>query len=789
MRLVQVRDNQNRPISNLDVMMGALFGNKVPKEFVPNKYYKAGERVYTFDEEGNLNVWICNMGGQFQKCREPNFSEWSLNSIIENNNHPVYIPGVAVNPHIYECKSAISPMKIYREYDGKAYFGTKVNGFDLNDYSGKHDIVDVYLRREHADSYIGQGEYQIEGDDISIELPLSDMVDENIMDTLFLPFGITVEDGQSVPYWYGENGIKKTLPEAGTNGIELANFDLVTMLGKSIEYGYKLYDIKITSVHTVVGSPLNDRLEKPVFRLDTIPVESHDEIGTQVSEDFQSIAFDVMVENARKIVDTVYVQFNKKTQLITVLAKHGYVQQVKFNVRLRKDKPLSLFMVGSKASSVMSQFIDTFDVMGEVTEHDGEYLVKFPHYDLLKHNSFDFELYVNRIFRSDYTEYLDEEEDCLYIKMDSDYAIDWTESTFLFHVFYCISQDAAIIKTSDKQLVTRDKEAFRIPLTTQYINKFQWFKMREDSKLIPPEYVVAGKGFANIVDENHYLAVGQTLRADMFSVVFRDNIVRRPNSITDLCNSESYPILEETNELTVPFVDYDAEYDDFLIFKSGGVLFSTSKWYLDDKTVKMYTHENPLHFGDYVDFRLLDRDETVRVDSKFLTLMPDTFSVDTGFDLKSAAFFLLFTVNGEYISGSKYTIDGSAITFKDHTENCDQPFDVSPDTRLEIVVGVYKKNYSRTLYKMIQVETTDDGQREFYIGDQIEYNPTSDNLMIFRKDGMYVGERFYHTDADAGKIIIDAGSDVPLGSYIDILIIRNMNVNVIPNPKETEEGA
>lgn len=789
MRLVQVRDNQNRPISNLDVMMGALFGDKVPKEFVPDKYYKEGERVYTFDDEGNLNVWICNMSGRFKKCKEPNFSEWSLNSVIENNSHPVYIPGVAINPHIYECKSAISPRNIYKEYDGKVYFGTKINGFDLSEYNEKHDIVDVYLRREHADSYIGQSEYQVEGDNISIELPFSDMVDENIMDTLYLPFGVEVTDQENTPYWYGEEGVMKTLPKAGINGIELANFDLVTTLGKSIEYGYKLYDIKITSVHTVVGSPLNDRLEKPVFRLDTIPVEEHGEIGTQVPEDFQSIAFDVVIEGDRKVIDTVYVQFSKKTQLITVLAEHGYVQQVQFNVRLRKDKPLSLFMIGSKASSVMSQFVDTFDVMGDVVEHDGEHLVKFPYYDLLKHNSFDFELYVDRIFRSDYVEYLDEDEDCLYIKMDSDYAINWAESTFLFHVFYCISQDAAIVKTSDKQLVTRDKEAFRIPLTTQYINKFQWFKMREDSKLIPPECTVVGKGFANIIDKDHYLATGQTLRADVFSMVFRDNITRRPNSMTDLCTSESYPILEETKELTIPFIDYDAEYDDFLIFKAGGVLFSTSKWYLDDKTVKLYTHENPLHFGDYVDFRLLDRGDTVRVDSRFLTLPTDSFSVDTGFDLEHTAFYLLFTVSGEYISGSKYTVDGSVITFKEITPDCDQPFDVFPGTRLEIVVGVYKKNYSRTLYKMIQIETTDDGQREFDLGDQIEYNPSSDNLMIFRKDGMYVGERFYHTDADAGKIIIDAGSGVPIGSFIDVLVIRNMNVNVIPNPEETEENA
>jgi hypothetical protein len=780
MKLIKVRDNKNRPINNLDVMMGALFGDKVPREFVVDKYYKAGDRVYTFDDDGNLNVWICNLSGTFKTCREPNFSEWSLNSIIEQyKNRPVTIPGETINPQMYECRSAVSERDEYIEYDGFAHFDTNVKGFNLGDYNGEDDIVDIYLRREHSDHYLRREDYKLAGYKLRISLPLEDMVDESTNTTKFLPEGTLVEDTANENYWYNEDGVNKTCG-TGVNGIQEDNIDVLASFGKSIEYGYKIASVKAVSVHTVVGSPLNYQLEKPIYRLDEIEVPEHDAIGNNVDGDVQTVSFKVDIEPDRGVYDVVTLSYSKDTQKVSIHSENGYVQQVKFTVVARKDKPLSVFMIGSKAVSPMARFIKVINEYGEVVEVDGEHLIKMPCLDLLRHNSFEFELYVDRVFRSDYEEVMDEEEGSIYIRLLDTTGIDWENTTFLFHIFYCISQDAAIIKSSDTKLVETDKDAFRIALTTQFINKFQWLKMREDSKLIPPEYTVGSKGTANIISEDHYLSIGHKLKADVFSLVFKDNIIRRADSATDTCNSESYPIMEDTRDLTVPFMDYDPEYDDFLIFKSGGVLVSSSKWFLNNKYVNLYIHENPLLRGDYVDFRLLDRDDTVRVDSFFLDVNVDEKSVDTGIDLDKSAFYLLFTVSGEYISNSKYTVDGSTIKFKAESDGCDQPYTPTHGGRLELVVGVYKKEYSTTLYKMIQIETTVDDQREFSFEDNIEYNPSSDNLLIFRKDGMYIGERFYHTDETCGKIIIDKGSGVPLGSYIDVLLIRNMSVRVKP---------
>ena len=114
---------------------------------------------------------------------------------------------------------------------------------------------------------------------------------------------------------------------------------------------------------------------------------------------------------------------------------------------------------------------------------NGEKMIELPCYDMLKYNSFEFELYINRIFRTDYEEYVDETGK-IYIKPSDSNKIDWENDTFLFHIFYLITQSATIIRTTDTLKVEDDKDKFRIFLSTEFINKYQWMKLREDSKLI-----------------------------------------------------------------------------------------------------------------------------------------------------------------------------------------------------------------------------------------------------------------------------------------------------------------
>ena len=148
MNLIKVRDNQNRPVSGLDLMMSALFGGIVPREFISKEYYQAGEHVYKLSDDGVLKIYECVLSGTYIRCEDPGFVEWSLNSLIEKYANAITdLKDIKSEPILFKSKSLMAPFVSYTESNNKAIFKAKTDGFDLNDYSGLHDIVDVYLSK------------------------------------------------------------------------------------------------------------------------------------------------------------------------------------------------------------------------------------------------------------------------------------------------------------------------------------------------------------------------------------------------------------------------------------------------------------------------------------------------------------------------------------------------------------------------------------------------------------------------------------------------------------------
>lgn len=755
MNLIKVRDNKNRPINNLDIMMRVLFGDTVPTEFFINRHYSYGDLVYTIEEDGNLQVWTCNLSGKFKRCKEPNFTKWDLNYLIDNGKKTV---GDVISTKLFDTTSVLLP-GTYDETDEMAYFTAVADTFDISNYLGHDDYLEVFLRRDFSDHYITKEEYELVDNSIRVGIPIQDMINETTNKSEFLPIGKEIEEGEDAPYWYVERGVKRTCMDP----ISLDQFDLLDKYNQSVEYGYKLYDLKITSVRTVVTS------DRGTSRMDVIEIKDHDPLGSELGSDIQSIEIPIVV-GVDRVSDVLQVTFNPVTQLLDIHSKSGHVYQVTFSYTSKKDSPIDLFIVGNKAASTMTRLIQVTDQFGTViTQEDGHHLVEVPINDLLQYNSYDFEVYMNRVYVNNYEQVLDTDTGKLYLSFTDEKYMNWDTDVFLFHIFYSVSQGAAVIRTSDNQAVTMDKEAFRIHLTTSYIDKYQWLRMRDGAKIIPPENVVGGKGIASIIGEEHYLTIGHTIRADVFSMIFED-IERRKGSETTTCNAEVYPLLRDTHELSIPYVDYDPPKDDIILFKSGGVLVSSAKYYQDQNKFRFYNHEDGLKSGDYLEFKLLDRDTTVRVVNTYLTLSEDSqTTIETGIDLEKVAFHLLFTMDGEYISDAKYTIDGSTIQFK---EDSDQPLDLLKDDRFELVTGHYTKNITKTMFLPVRFEVTKDNQTEFSLEGELDYNPKSDSMLLFRKDGAYIGERFYSVDIENNVLQLSNG--LPDGSYLDVLLIRNL---------------
>ena len=811
MNLIKVRDNQNRPINWIDVIFGAVFGNEVPREFIPGDSYQIGEHVYKVDGAGNLLIYECTKAGVFYNCTEPEFKEWTLDGIMNKYNDAIIsINDIFINNKVGDLVlydfSSLRKQCVSEIEDGKLKIKADLSEMDISKYMNRYNTLDVFVRFDNADNYILPSEYSFEGSKISINMDLKSSILSKSYTSNFYPEGtitetpistqlLSLEDYPEIvdvnestqlfsipdtqsgePYfWYGENGESKTY-KFNDSGLNLKDFDVLREIGKDKLFGYRVCDFKIESIHTVVPSELNDLQNTKVYRLDEFIINGkHDSISSELSDTTQTITIPISVEPTNDITDELRVVFNKNNQLLNITSKNGYIKQVKYSLVAKKLNPDSVYVLGGSSRSDMTRYLRQAYEVGSIVKINGEDYIEFPNYDMFKYNSFDFDLYVNRVRVSKYEHYMDETGK-LYIKLLEEEYVDYDQNNFLFHIYYSISQGVGIVKTSDENIVTDDKDAFRIFLTTEFINKHQWLRLYKDFENIPPEVTVGSKTSANISDPDYYLTFGETMKADVFTMYFQD-IKRLNGSMKDGCNSESYPIMETTRNLNVPFANYNADNDDFLIFKTGGVLLNSSKWYLNDKQVNLYIHETPMSYGDYVDFRLLDRDKNIRVYNKFFTASENNQTV---FNIlspteKRPIFFMLFTMSGEFISPSKYTLDGYTITFN---TDCRQPVEIQLGTRFEAVYGIYTGDVCKTLYHTIQIKSTSDNQKEFLIDETVDFNMDTNNLLIFREDGMYVGEKFYHIDRESNKIIIDKGTGVANGSHIDVIVIRNLSLEV-----------
>lgn len=776
MQLIKVRDNKGRPINNLDLLMKVVFGDKTPEEFVPGNKYQYGDIVYNITEDGYLKVWICNNDGRFQEPKEPNFSEFTLDSLFQNIDFS----------SITNRLDALENLELY-EFTQKLYHGNitelqrqvvvtaTVNGFDFNNYKDVGDSLEVYLRGAWADHYILPSEYTVTDNDLMIHLQPGIVDDKIDRISNFYPEGCVLEDGEEAGYWYGEKGLRKTFSEDPINIVE---FDPFVFCHVEHEQDYNLTDFKVTAVHTLVHSPHD------VPHFDEFFLEPHAKISDfEGTNDNIAIKIKVPIEPSAEKDDILYISYDKKTCRISITSKNGYIKQVKFRCTVERIVPNDIVIVGTKAMGDKSRFIKIVEGFGEIVNIDGKNYVKVPFLDLLQYNSFVYEVYRNRTFTESYEELVGE-DGATYLEINEK-AVTWEKDTFYFRIYYSISQGAGLLCTNDINVVSDDKEAFRIALSTPFINRYQWLRMRTSLKLLDKEVYDGAKEIAYINNMDWYVNTDRKLRASVFSVIF-ENIVRRDKSETTVGRAELYPTFNDTSVFPIPFVDYNVANDDFLIFHSTGALISSAKWHLNKHSISFYVHEEPLYGVDYVEFKMLDRDPTFRVASTYLTTEVDYQNTyDIGFDSSdpSIACMLLFTISGEYISDYRYELNGSTLTFIPENNSPIAMFEEGD--RFDLVVCRYTTTTTKTTVTKTRLQSTRMNENRYYFDKDAEFNPKSDTILLFQANGMYVGEKFYSLGENYDSIVLE-GSLVPKGQYMDVIIFRKTNhlINLIePEPE------
>ena len=83
MKLIKIQDLSSRPVSNVELMTGYLFGNKFPTQFIPGNQYNAGDYVYEIKSNGSVSVYYCNISGNHQIISQPNFTHATIPAMIQ----------------------------------------------------------------------------------------------------------------------------------------------------------------------------------------------------------------------------------------------------------------------------------------------------------------------------------------------------------------------------------------------------------------------------------------------------------------------------------------------------------------------------------------------------------------------------------------------------------------------------------------------------------------------------------------------------------------------------------
>ena len=81
MRLVKIQDLSSRPITSIELVSSYLFGDTMPKEFMP-RHYTAGEYTYRVNSNGTVTVYYCLTTGYYTTIDKDNWTVASVPDIV-----------------------------------------------------------------------------------------------------------------------------------------------------------------------------------------------------------------------------------------------------------------------------------------------------------------------------------------------------------------------------------------------------------------------------------------------------------------------------------------------------------------------------------------------------------------------------------------------------------------------------------------------------------------------------------------------------------------------------------
>lgn len=752
MRLVRVRSLSQRPASNLSVIVQFLFGTTMPGEFQPGHEYKKGDTVYTISEDGlTIKLWTCNIGGAYSNTKEPYWTEFSLSSYLNErlskivkaiyNPHPqMYNLGQQLKTRILTnmgdslehlentpsymdlfYEGNLIPPNTYTVEDGmirdNINLDMELDKLSMDVYTPSHELARL-IRRVSFISYMNQNR--------EIEIPC-----RKIHDYVSYGYELTINGTFIPPDFYTEriasNGNitlqlhEGILEEGWINSYDLStqtNLALNSMVtDASYERPNKTNDAScvidgLTDTYWesgVMSVPIGDNKPDPEYLILELPINKPSIVATKISISFKDEfwASILRVETSSDGQTWEQTNYNRHTSgLETNLTVNfeGIITLKKY-VRFKFEE-LNVTAVGERRLRVRE-----IQIIGP--------------------------------------------------SESSTNAMPTCVANFMVSV----SDNINIVHSTLSKTIEHEMDSYDIDITDSgYINVFQTMSIYINGKRVDSSMFHFSKGFLNVKEKENYLKIGDTITVSVMTFIPNKFIYVDVNHENRRYITESvYTVENNTRLVPIPFMEFNEDLDDFIVFNENGALISSAKYYIDNDYIRYYSHDQGTYIGDTLNFKMIDRNQNTTMRTFILNALSENqTSFELPFNSDDYAFKMVFYSVGAYISPNEYTMQGYRL---------DLTHDMSLDIgdRIEIIAFKYPGEIGSTVMSYQRIFVDQEIQNTFKL--DFQFDPSVTSFLIFANTGLYIGEKFYTISHD--NVLTIKGEEVYNGGWLDIVVVQS----------------
>lgn len=353
-----------------------------------------------------------------------------------------------------------------------------------------------------------------------------------------------------------------------------------------------------------------------------------------------------------------------------------------------------------------------------------------------------------------------------------------TKNDFVADFMMSLSKEVYLVKHDILEEITTDNEKLNIDLKYTDFNKIQNIhNCYDDGILIPSSAITFYNETVHITDNNYAIKSNNFVISYvlvLFTSIYDSDFDGNNDFVDEVVMPREFV---QNRKLPVPFIGFNRENGDMLLFNESGKYISNSNYYVDTTCMVNFYPSVTLAEGNKILFALIDNDYSIHNYTRQIQLT--TYDIDHGIKLPCLDFdqdafdVMIFKSTGEYIPSIKYTLsDTNWLTFHGDA-------DLKAWDKIDIVMMEYCASRTKSLMRRFSIvpEITTSIQLPF------TFYQNDDNVLIFNHDGILINPKNY-TITKTGVLTFKNDATVTAKQPVDVFLFRrHSGYKLIPDMK------